>query len=82
MANTVVFVLSGLIIASRIYNSEHTTESLIQPRDYGYAILLWVYLTVRSKLRPGSDLPPLSLNLSRSPLFIVSTIPSAAPVLT
>lgn len=47
VANTVIFVLSGVIIASRIYNSEHTSESLIQPRDYGYAVLLWVYLNVR-----------------------------------
>lgn len=27
-------------------SSEHTSESLIQPRDYGYAVLLWVYLQV------------------------------------
>ena len=47
VANTLVFVLSGVIIAARIYNSEHTSESLIQPRDYGYAVLLWVYLNVR-----------------------------------
>ena len=43
-------MLSGVIIAARIYNSEHTSESLIQPRDYGYAVLLWVYLNVRWQL--------------------------------
>ena len=55
VANTLVFVLSGVIIAARIYNSEHTTESLIQPRDYGYGFLLWVYLSVRLQASPGSN---------------------------
>lgn len=46
IANTLIFVLAGVIIAGRIWNSEHTSDSLIQPKDYGYAFLLWVYLQV------------------------------------
>ena len=49
VANTLIFVLSGVIIAGRIYNSEYTAESLIRPADYGYAFLLWVYVNVRSE---------------------------------
>ena len=53
MANTIIFVLSGVIIAGRIYNSELATGTLIEPADYGYAFLLWVYLNVR----PGVAFP-------------------------
>ena len=69
VANTVVFVLSGVIIAARVYNSEHTAQSLIQPQDYGYAFLLWVYLTVCpvvSQYRPPP--PETTLDTKFSPV--------------
>ncbi|KAK9908624.1 hypothetical protein WJX75_000582 [Coccomyxa subellipsoidea] len=45
LANTLIFVLSGVIITGKIWESS-TTSSLdyIRPADYGYAVLLWVYL--------------------------------------
>lgn len=47
LANTLIFVLSGVIITGKIWESS-TTSSLdyIRPADYGYAVLLWVYLLV------------------------------------
>ncbi|KAL0027925.1 hypothetical protein WJX79_003037 [Trebouxia sp. C0005] len=46
IANTLIFVLTGVIIAGNIYQSEHTVSATvqIQARDYGYAFLLWVVL--------------------------------------
>ena len=50
IANTLVFVLSGVIIAGKIYVVESTTSTVsVSGPDYGYLILLWVYLLVRSK---------------------------------
>lgn len=49
IANTLIFILAGVIIAGNIYLSQHTADSPVQIRgqDYGYAILLWVVLIVR-----------------------------------
>ena len=47
IANTLIFVLSGAIITSRIWESAtvHSVDD-IRPVDFAYAILLWVYLLV------------------------------------
>lgn len=36
----------GIVLPHHRRNSEHTSQSYIQPLDYGYAVLLWVYLQV------------------------------------
>lgn len=46
IANTLVFMLSGVIIAGRIYISSTEGLGYIRAQEYGYAALLWVYLTV------------------------------------
>lgn len=46
VANTLVFILAGVVIGGRIYESSHDGSNLIQAQDWGYALLLWVYLTV------------------------------------
>ena len=48
IANTLIFILAGVIIAGNIYLSQHTPDSPVQiaGQDYGYAILLWVVLLV------------------------------------
>lgn len=46
LANTLIFVLSGVIITGKIWESSTTKADYIQPADYGYAVLLWVYLLV------------------------------------
>ena len=47
-----MFILAGVVIAGRIYESSHGGSNLIQAQDWGYALLLWVYLTVsRLQLR-------------------------------
>lgn len=46
LANTLIFVLSGVIITGKIWESSTTKHDYIQPADYGYAILLWIYLLV------------------------------------
>ncbi len=48
VANTVVFLLAGIVIAGRIYDSSRGATKIIEARDWGYTLLLWVYLTVRS----------------------------------
>ena len=47
IANTLIFVLSGAIITSRIWESAtvHSVDD-IRAVDFAYAILLWVYLLV------------------------------------
>lgn len=47
VANTPIFVLSGVIIAAKIYVNSVGEANDIVPIDYGYAVLLWVYLLVR-----------------------------------
>lgn len=46
LANTLIFVLSGVIITGKIWESSTTRIDFIRPEDYGYAVLLWVYLVV------------------------------------
>lgn len=46
IANTLIFVLSGVIIVGKIWESSSTSADDIRPADYGYAILLWFYLLV------------------------------------
>ena len=41
MANTLIFVLSGVIITGKIWESSASGTGLIQAADYGYAVLLW-----------------------------------------
>ena len=51
LANTLIFVLAGVIIAGNIYiyaSTDSTTH--IDGVDYVYALLLWVYLLVRASL--------------------------------
>ena len=50
IANTLIFILAGVIIAGNIYQSEHSVDAplQIQGRDYGYAFLLWIVLVVRT----------------------------------
>lgn len=49
VANTLIFVLSGVIITGKIWESSSSAVDSIRPADYGYAVLLWVYLLVRHK---------------------------------
>jgi hypothetical protein len=51
VANTLIFVLSGVIIAGKIWQSSASGTHYIQAADYGYAVLLWLYLLVWH--RPG-----------------------------
>ena len=47
-------MLSGVIIVGKIWESSSTTANDIRPADYGYAILLWLYLLVGGGgLHPG-----------------------------
>eukprot|EP00884_Botryococcus_braunii_P023322 jgi/Botrbrau1/9674/Bobra.0201s0008.1 len=46
VANTLIFILSGIIIAAKIYTNSIGTEDNIKPIDYGFAVLLWVYLLI------------------------------------
>ena len=47
IANTLIFILAGVIIAGNVYLSQHSDSSLtIRGREYGYAFLLWVVLIV------------------------------------
>ena len=57
IANTLIFVLSGALITSRIWESatEHAVND-IHPADFAYAILLWVYLLVRPGYRAAAVL--------------------------
>ena len=48
LANTLVFILSGVIIAGNIYLSSTDAAAHIVGTDYVYALLLWVYLLVGS----------------------------------
>lgn len=57
VANTLIFVLSGALITSRIWESatEHAVND-IHPADFAYAILLWVYLLVSPGYRVAAAL--------------------------
>ena len=57
IANTLIFVLSGVIIVGKIWESSSTTANDIRPADYGYAVLLWLYLLVGAGLQPRKLLP-------------------------
>ena len=46
LANTLVFIVAGAIIAGRIYKSSRDDGAGIQAKDWAYAFLLWIYLTV------------------------------------
>ena len=56
IANTLIFVLSGALITSRIWESatEHAVND-IHPADFAYAILLWVYLLVSPVAVPAGE---------------------------
>ena len=47
MANTLIFVLSGVIISNRVHTSSVGESADVKALDYAYALLLWVYLLVR-----------------------------------
>ena len=47
LANTLIFVLAGVIIAGNIYVNSTTETDHISGVDYVYALLLWIYLLVR-----------------------------------
>ena len=59
LANTLVFLLAGLIIAGKIYESSTASGAVIDGRDWGYVALLWVYVTVR----PSPRQPPRILRV-------------------
>ncbi|KAL3158150.1 Son of sevenless 1, variant 2 [Trebouxia sp. C0010 RCD-2024] len=46
IANTLIFILAGVIIAGNVYLSQHSSSSpvTIRGREYGYAFLLWIVL--------------------------------------
>lgn len=48
IANTLIFILAGVIIAGNVYLSQHNPSSpvTIRGREYGYAFLLWIVLLV------------------------------------
>lgn len=48
IANTLIFILAGVIIAGNVYLSQHSSSSpvTIRGREYGYAFLLWIVLLV------------------------------------
>lgn len=70
IANTVVFLLSGIVIAGRIYDSSQGHLKLIEARDWGYTLLLWVYLTVSFQPQHNNA---ASTHLSRTLVFISSS---------
>lgn len=47
VANTLIFVLSGVIISNRVHTSSQGEGAIVHALDYAYALLLWVYLLVR-----------------------------------
>lgn len=48
VANTLVFVLSGVIIVGNVYESHSPGQpTYIRGADYAYALLLWAFLLVR-----------------------------------
>jgi hypothetical protein len=49
VANTLIFVLTGVIIAAKIYTNSRGTANDIVGVDYGYAVVLWLYLLVLRK---------------------------------
>ena len=57
VANTLIFVLSGVIISSRVHTSSQGQGAIVHALDYAYALLLWVYLLVRP-LRPALQQRP------------------------
>jgi len=63
VANTIIFILAGIVIAGRIYTSAHDSQGYIRAADWGYALLLWVYLTVHPI--SASSPPPLPQTSSR-----------------
>ena len=50
MANTLIFVLSGVIISNRVHTSSQGEGAIVHALDYAYALLLWVYLLARPSL--------------------------------
>ena len=51
VANTLIFVLAGVIISNRVHTSSIGSvgqSALVSAPDYGYALLLWVYLLARA----------------------------------
>lgn len=60
LANTLIFVLAGVIVAGNIYVNSTTDSDHIAGVDYVYALLLWVYLLVSncpSCLATGQSAP-------------------------
>lgn len=47
VANTLIFVLSGVIISNRVHTSSQGEGAIVHALDYAYALLLWIYLLVR-----------------------------------
>lgn len=45
LANTLVFILIGAVIAGEVWTNERDF-TLVTAKDWGYAILLWVSLLV------------------------------------
>ena len=51
VANTLIFVLSGVIISNRVHTSSQGEGAIVHALDYAYALLLWVYLLARPLCR-------------------------------
>lgn len=48
LANTLAFVVVGIIIAGRVYQG-HDDAGMLRARDYGWAVALWLLLLVRNQ---------------------------------
>ena len=48
LANTLIFVVSGIIIAGKIYQGhQESSPYILTGTDYGWAVVLWLLLLVR-----------------------------------
>lgn len=47
VANTFIFMIMGVIIAGQIHVA-HRSATPLQPRDYGFAVMLWTLLLARN----------------------------------
>ena len=76
LANTLVFIVAGAIIAGRIYKSSKDDGASIQSKDWAYAFLLWVYLTVS---QTHSHAVISQIRTRCDDFAKIGTIPSACP---
>ena len=57
LANTLIFVLSGIIIAGRVYDGHQAgSPYILTGMDYGWAVALWLLLLVSHTLTAARHL--------------------------